>query len=77
MIQPVKKIYSVNNQSKGFNSYHKAQVHKISEIRYAKESDKYLEEPEPLSWYIPYLIIFGIIVGIGLLETLIDWIARL
>ena len=78
MIEPVKKIYSVNNrESRGFNSYHKAQVQKISEIRYAKESDKYLEEPEPLAWYIPYLVITAIIILVCLINAGIEWLARL
>lgn len=81
-IEPVMKIYPITNnrEPRGFNSYHKAaQVHKISEIRYAKEMDKYLpeQEPEKMRWYQPYLIVLGFIIFTCFAEAAIEWLARL
>ena len=41
-VRPIRQMTAINNnrEPRGFNSYHKAQVHKISEIRYAKEISK-------------------------------------
>jgi hypothetical protein len=64
-IEPVKQIVRINNRNpRGFNSYYKSQakVHHISEIRYEKQMDKYVENLlEKPSWFIVlknYLIRF-------------------
>jgi hypothetical protein len=51
-IRPVNNIVQINNNRKprGFNSYHTAKVHHISEIRYASKMGKYItDQPVKLS----------------------------